>query len=76
MIPADTIAIVTPHGRYERVLRGRKHPLACGHHTAMDEIAWRGDTKTQDAELPGLMCNACMKAWLAAFVSKQQEDAA
>ena len=24
MIPADAIAIVTPHGRYERVLRGRR----------------------------------------------------
>lgn len=24
MIPNDAIAIVTPHGRYERVMRGRR----------------------------------------------------
>ena len=39
MIPIDAIAIVTPRGRYERVLRNRKAVLPCGHRTAMDEIA-------------------------------------
>ena len=73
MIPADAIAIVTPHGRYERVLRGRRTALPCGHHTAMNEIAWKRDTKTQDAELPGLVCNACMGAWVAAFAGREQK---
>jgi hypothetical protein len=39
MIPNDAIAIVTLHGRYERVLRSREQALSCGHATAMDEIA-------------------------------------
>lgn len=75
MIPADAIAIVTPHGRYERVLRGQKHILACGHHTAMDEIAWQRNAKTQDGELSDLVCNACMKAWIAAFVTGNERAA-
>ena len=76
MIPNDAIAIVTPHGRYERVMRGRRNPLPCGHHTAMDEIAWRRDTTTPDAELPDVMCNACMKGWMEAFVSGSNRTAA
>ena len=75
MIPADAIAIITPHGRYERVLRGRRNALPCGHHTAMDEIAWQRNTKTQDAELPGLVCNACMQAWMTAFVAGKERAA-
>ena len=46
MIPTDAIAIVTPHGRYERALHNRQEALPCGHRTAMDEIAWQRDTKT------------------------------
>ena len=76
MIRTDAIAIVTPHGRYERVLRGRRNPLPCGHRTAMDEIAWQRDTKTPDADLPDLVCNACMKGWLTALVSAGRKDAA
>ena len=68
MIPTDAIAIVTPHGRYERVMRSRKQVLPCGHRTAMDEIAWQRDTKTQSDELPALVCNRCMKDWMAGFV--------
>ena len=75
MIPADAIAIITPHGRYERVLRGRRNALPCGHHTAMDETAWRRNTKTQDGELSDLVCNACMRAWLAAFVAGKERAA-
>ena len=75
MIPTDAIAIVTPHGRYERVLRGRRKVLPCGHHTAMDQIAWHRDTKTRHAELPDLVCNACMRAWVAAFVAGKERAA-
>ncbi len=77
MIPAYAIAIVTPHGRYERVLRGRKNTLPCGHRTAMDEIAWQRDSKTPGAgELPDLVCNACMKTWVAALASGDNRTAA
>ena len=76
MIPTDAIAIVTPHGRYERVMRSRKQVLPCGHRTAMDEIAWQRDTKTQSDELPALVCNRCMKDWMAAFVAGRRRQAA
>ena len=74
MIPTDAIAIVTPHGRYERVMRSRKQVLPCGHRTAMDEIAWQRDTKTQSDELPALVCNRCMNDWMVAFVSRRQGE--
>ena len=75
MIPTDAIAIVTPHGRYERVLRGRRTVLPCGHHTAMDEIAWQRDAKTPDDELPDLICNACMRVWMAEFIARGRQAA-
>ena len=75
MIPVDAIAIVTPHGRYERVMRGRRNALPCGHHTTMDEVAWQRDDQAPDGELPGLVCNACMKAWVAAFAARQGPEA-
>ncbi len=75
MIPADAIAIVTPHGRYERVMRGRRIALPCGHHTAMDEIAWQPDTKTPVCRLPNLICHACMRAWVAEFVAGKERAA-
>ena len=75
-IPADAIAIVTPHGRYERVLRSRKKVLPCGHRTAMDEIAWQRDAKTQSAELPALVCNRCMKGRMEALVAGGHKAAA
>ena len=77
MIPIDAIAIVTPHGRYERALRNRKEALPCGHRTAMDEIAWQRDTRTPgDDELPSPMCNACMIAYVEAFVAAGHQEAA
>ena len=76
MIPTDAIAIVTPHGRYERVLCSPKRNLPCGHRTAMDEIAWQRDTKTQSAELPDVVCNRCMKGWMAAFVANGRREVA
>ena len=68
MIRSDAIAIVTSHGRYERVLRSQSQELSCGHRTAMDEIAWQLDTKTPADEglLLQVVCHACMKAWVAA----------
>ena len=45
MIPIDAIAVVTPHGRYERIMRSPKETSHCGHRTATNEIAWRRDTK-------------------------------
>ena len=75
MIPADAIAIVTPHGRYQPVLHGRRNPLPCGHHTAMNEIAWQRDTKTPGGELPELVCHACMKAWVAPFAARGRREA-
>lgn len=76
MIPTDAIAIVTPHGRYERVLRSRRQALPCGHHTAMDEIAWQQVSKTHESDLPALVCNRCMKGWMAAFVAAGRREAA
>ena len=75
MIPADAIATFTPHGRYERVMRGRRTALPCGHHTAMDEIAWQRNAKAHDGEFSDLVCNACMKAWMAAFVAGHERAA-
>ena len=67
MIRSDAIAIVTSNGRYERVMRSQKQELPCGHRTAMDEIAWKLDTKTPADEGPlQVVCHACMKAWVAA----------
>ena len=75
MIPIDAITIVTPHGRYERALRNRKEVLPCDHRTAMDEIAWQRDTKTPgDGELPSPMCNACMIAYVEAFVAAGHQE--
>ena len=76
-IPTDAIAIVTPHGRYERVLRNRQEALPCGHRTVMDEIAWLRDTKTPgDDELPSPMCNAGMIPYVEAFVAAGHQEAA
>ena len=78
MIPHDAIAIITPHGRYQRVMRGRRQQLICGHHTAMDEIAWERDGINGDADelpvagLPAQVCNPCMKRWMEAFVIASQ----
>ena len=67
MIRSDAIAIGTSNGRYQRVLRSQKLELPCGHRTAMDEIAWKLDTKTPAHEgMIQLVCHACMKAWVAA----------
>ena len=67
MIRSDAIAIVTSYGRYERVMRSQKQELPSGHRTAVDEIAWKLDTKTPaDEGIPQVVCNACMKAWVAA----------
>ena len=75
MMPTDAIAIVTPHGRYERVSRNPKEMLPCGHTTDMYEIAWNGDTKTPaDGELPSLVCNSCMKNWIAALVASVRKE--
>lgn len=75
MIPKNAIAIVTPHGRYQRVMRGRRNVLPCGHQTAMNEIAWQRDTKTPGGELPDLVCNACMKTWVSEFVANGRREA-
>ena len=50
-------------------MRSRKNPQACDQVTAIDEIAWRRDTKTPEPSLPYLVCDACMKAWVAAFAA-------
>ena len=43
----------------------------------MDEIAWQRDTKTPgDGELPSPMCNACMIAYVEAFVAAGHQEAA
>ena len=76
MIPTDAIAIVTPHGRYERALRSRRQALPCGHHTDIDEIAWQRVSKTGPAELPAPVCNQCMKDWMAAFLAGERKEAA
>lgn len=76
IIPANAIAIITPHGRNERVMRSRRKMLPCGHHTAMDEIAWRRDTKTQDGELPDLVCHACMHAAVREFATNPRKEKA
>ena len=76
MIPIDAIAVVTPHGRYERIMRSPKETSHCGHRTATNEIAWRRDTKKRaDFEIPHLVCNACMINWMAAFVAGKQKEA-
>ena len=75
MIRSDAIAIVSPNGRYERVMRSRKQELPCGHRTAMDEIAWQRDTKAPaDEGLPQVVCNACMNAWVEAFTRSRYEE--
>ena len=50
-------------------MRSRKNPQACDQVTAIDEIAWQRDTKTPEPSLPYLVCDACMKAWVAAFAA-------
>ena len=82
MILTDAIAIVTPYGRYERVMRNGKKALQCGHATVMDEIAWQWDGTDCRADeppapdLPVELCNACMKAWIMAFIEAGRKTVA
>ena len=48
MIPKDAIAIITPHGRYQRFMRGRKDaPKDQRLATGTTRIDWRSDARVR-----------------------------
>ena len=55
-------------------MRGRKKTLTYGQPTAVDEIAWQRDTKTQHDELPDLVCSLCMRNWVAFLVGRARRN--